>query len=259
MKVRLRRYGHLHHRSEVSNSIDRAVFSAAHPPAHPAVQESDQPSTHHAKKRVKFSRYLRLLREEDGSASVELVIFAMPLFIPLLMLASHAMALSSSKIETSHLARTALRAFVTAPSTPLGHARVQQVLQVSEASSSVPSGQFQENGLRLPRYSSSSTSSTRLNSTQRYTYLIECRRQPCIQPSNRIRITIRDERLGVDVAATLYTDQWIQGEPGFTAEERNLVFGYRDVADIEEEISPLIEAKEFVDQIREVLNALPGR
>lgn len=184
-------------------------------------------------------RYKRLhqkfavLRAEDGSASVELVIFAMPLFIPLLMLASHAMAVSSSKIETSHLARTALRAFVTAPSTPLGHARIQQVIKVSDSR-------------ELDDFGNSS----------RFSYLIECRQLPCIQPSNRVRITLKDVKTGVGVAATLYTDQWIKGEQGFLATEKASFFGYRDATDIEEEISPLLEVKEFADQIREFLDVL---
>jgi hypothetical protein len=196
------------------------------------------------------------LIDEEGSASVELVIFAMPLFIPLLMLASHALALSASKIETSHLARTALRAFVSAPSTPLGHARVQQVLMVAErqldvgydARTRVKGSIF--DSVDFPRFTTGSS---------RMTYLIECRRQPCIQPSNRVRITLKDHITGVEVVATLHTDQWIQGEAGFTPDESGGLFGYRDIAEIEEEIAPILELKDFVDQGRELLDVITKR
>jgi len=49
---------------------------------------------------------LKWLREDRGSASVEMVTLAIPLFIALIMLASHVTAVSASKIEISHLART---------------------------------------------------------------------------------------------------------------------------------------------------------
>lgn len=198
----------------------------------------------------------RQLIDEEGSASVELVIFAMPLFIPLLMLASHAMTLSSSKIETSHLARTALRAFVSAPSTPLGHARVQQVLMVAEQQLGVGNGaktRVSESNFDSVHISRSTTGSSRM------TYLIECRRQPCIQPSNRVRITLRDHITGVEVVATLHTDQWIQGEAGFTPDEFRGLFGYLDIADIEQEIAPILEVKDFLDQGKELVDVISKR
>jgi hypothetical protein len=196
------------------------------------------------------------LIDEEGSASVELVIFAMPLFIPLLMLASHAMALSASKIETSHLARTALRAFVSAPSTPLGHARVQQVLMVAERQLDV--GYDARTRVKGSNFDSVDFSRFTTGSS-RITYLIECRRQPCIQPSNRVRITVKDHTTGVEVVATLHTDQWIQGEAGFTPDESGGLLGYQDIADIEEEIAPILEVRDFLDQSRELLDVISKR
>gem|GEM_PF-703964 len=187
------------------------------------------------------------LRDERGSAAVEMVILAMPLFIPLIMLASHLTAVSASKIEISHLARTSLRAFVTAPSTPLGHARVQQVLQVADAGAK-----------RLWALDPDANPGSEASGGTRFTYLIECRRNPCIQPSNRIRITVEDRIIGSKVSASLTTDQWIQGESGYTPTESQFL-GLRDVADVEERISPFLDAKDLIDQAREILKSLPSR
>jgi len=181
---------------------------------------------------MKSSReVMRLLRDERGSASVEVVIFAMPLFIPLILLASQMTAVSAAKIEISHLARTSLRAFVTASSTPLGHARVQQVLELADTS--------QGGG-------------------GKFSYLIECRRTPCIQPANRVRITLEDRDVGVAVTASLSTDHWIQGELGNVRGE-DRILGFRDVADAEERLAPFLDAKELIDQAREILNSLSSR
>jgi len=188
------------------------------------------------------AHFLRLLREERGSASVEMVTLAMPLFVALIMLASHVTAVSASKIEISHLARTALRSFVTASSTPLGHARVQQVLHHSDGTD----GQFWLLG--------PDTDSSPLG-RGRFAYFIECRRIPCIQPSNRVRITLEDLRVGTKVAASLTTDQWIQGETGYVPRE-DRILGFRDVADVEETVAPLLDTKELIDQAREILRSL---
>jgi len=188
---------------------------------------------------------LRWLRDDRGSASVEMVTLAIPLFIALIMLASHVTAVSASKIEISHLARTALRAFVTASSTPLGHARVQQVLQSDDAAST-------------QSWALDSDGGGALVGEGRFSYFIECRRLPCIQPSNRVRITLEDRLLGTRVAASLTTDQWIQGEPGYLPRE-DRILGLRDVADLEERTAPFLDAKDVIDQAREILTTLPSR
>lgn len=185
---------------------------------------------------------LRLLRDERGSASVEMVTLAIPLFVALIMLASHVTAVSASKIEISHLARTALRSFVTASSTPLGHARVQQVLHYSDGTSN-------QSGLLGPDTTISDPEQAR------FSYLIECRRIPCIQPSNRVRIILEDRRVRTRVTASLTTDQWIQGEPGYVPREERIL-GFRDVADVEERVAPLLDAKELIEEVREILRSM---
>jgi hypothetical protein len=122
--------------------------------------------------------WIKYLQDEKGSASTEFVVFLIPLFIPLILLASHLFEISHSKIESGALARTAIRAFVTAESTQLGHARIRQVLENS----------------------------------QNYQYEVECENIPCIQPMNRIRLTLHDLESGVKVATALGVDKWIVAE-----------------------------------------------
>jgi hypothetical protein len=128
--------------------------------------------------------WIKYLKDEKGSASTEFVVFLIPLFIPLILLTSHLFQISHSKIESGSLARTALRAFVTAESTQLGHARIRQVLENS----------------------------------RNYQYQVECEKIPCIQPMNRIRLTLHDLESGVKVAAALGVDKWIVAERGYRFE-----------------------------------------
>ncbi len=178
-------------------------------------------------------RSMRLFRDETGSASVELVVFALPLFVPLILLATHLTTVSASKIELSHLARTSLRAFSSAESTSLGHARINQVLKLAESN--------QRN-----------LESSGLSQLDRFSYRIECQRTPCIQPLNRLRLTLADKSVGSEITVTTSTDQWIEAESGFNYQDPELFFGYRDITDFNERFSPILEAADVVDQVRDL-------
>ena len=178
-------------------------------------------------------RSMRLFRDETGSASVELVVFALPLFVPLILLATHLTTVSASKIELSHLARTSLRAFSSAESTSLGHARINQVLKLAESN--------QRN-----------LESSGLSQLGRFAYRIECQRTPCIQPLNRLRLTLADKSVGSEITVTTSTDQWIEAESGFNYQDPELFFGYRDITDFNERFSPILEAADVVDQVRDL-------
>ncbi len=174
-----------------------------------------------------------LLRSEQGSASVELVVFALPLFVPLILLATHLTTVSASKIELSHLARTSLRAFSTAESTSLGHARINQVLGLAES---------RKRDLE----------SSGLSQLGRFSYRLECQRIPCIQPLNRLRLTLTDKVVGSEISVTTSTDQWIEAEAGYIPQDENLLFGFKDGADLEEKLSPILEASDPLEQVRDL-------
>ena len=198
-----------------------------------------------------FQALYESVREEKGSASVELVVFAIPLFVPLILLASHLTVVSASKVEIAHLARTSLRAFATAESTALGHARIGQVLATS--ASGAKNGMYKTSAEQQPEdLDTFIMGSGRRDST--YSYLIECEKFPCIQPLNRLKLTLRNDAIGTEIVVTTSTDTWIEAEQGYHRQDRNLLLGYRDVADLEQDLSPILEAKDLIGQVRDLIS-----
>jgi len=130
----------------------------------------------------RFRRF-RLLRSERGSASTEFVLWVIPLFIPLIILIGQVSEIGSSKIEAMQLARTALRAFVSAPDAATGHLRVKQVLAYGGRGE--------------------------------YSYFVRCKSNPCIQPNNIVQLTLNGPSPKVRVVVAMESGLWVQGEPGF--------------------------------------------
>jgi len=79
-------------------------------------------------------------RSEEGSAVVEFVILALPLFLPMVIFlgAVHQSATVSADIRS--LARQSARAFITSPSEDFENARMQTVLQLFESKVLRPAG-----------------------------------------------------------------------------------------------------------------------
>jgi Flp pilus assembly protein TadG len=140
-------------------------------------------------------------RDEAGSAVVEFILIATPLFIPTLIffLALHNAA--RAEMDLSNVARQSLRAFVTADNLSQGHERVKFVLD-----------RFIE--LEAPDGSSQS-------SKGRFTYNISCGAEKCLTPGTLVRLelfrAINDDVLGFGVdsrskkavaVAQGYVDKW---------------------------------------------------
>lgn len=68
------------------------------------------------------------LRNESGSASVEFVLLALPLFIPIFIFLNHFSNLSSQEMALQTLARESVRAFIESDSDRSGGALVYQVI-----------------------------------------------------------------------------------------------------------------------------------
>lgn len=104
--------------------------------------------------------------KEEGSAVVEFVLIAFPLFLPaiLFFIALHNTAMEEMRVE--NLARQTVRAFVTADSLAQGHQRVRFVLD---------------------RYSELES-----RNHQRYgfTYNISCSSERCLTPGSRVKIEL---------------------------------------------------------------------
>ena len=77
-----------------------------------------------------FARLIKSLKSEEGSASVEFVLLAIPLFLPILLFLNHFATLSNSELVARTLVRESLRAYVTSPDNNVAADRALQVLRV---------------------------------------------------------------------------------------------------------------------------------
>ena len=80
--------------------------------------------------KAKKSLITQMLRDEKGSASVEFVLLAIPLFLPILIFLNHFANLSNSELVARTLVRESLRAYVTSPNNEIAPSRAWQVLTV---------------------------------------------------------------------------------------------------------------------------------
>lgn len=142
---------------------------------------------------------LRLDKFDEGSAVVEFVLIATPLFLPALLFFLSLQSAITTEIDLSNLARQSLRAFVTAESLSEGHQRVQFVLS-----------RFQElEG--APRHSIDQES----NERRKFTYNITCGAEQCLTPGSLVKIELYRSFVGEKgqnrkaiAVAQGYVDKW---------------------------------------------------
>lgn len=134
----------------------------------------------------KPSSLLKQLGKEDGSATVEFVAIALPLFLPLFLYLASFSHLSDHQANMHTLAREMARAFVTSENDEVADRVVYEVFvkgaNVLGYGIEVGSGQLS------------------------YTYL--CNQRPCISPNNKITITVRDSESGLRVSTVEYVSPW---------------------------------------------------
>jgi hypothetical protein len=110
----------------------------------------------------------RFIHEDKGSASVEFVLLAIPLFLPILLFLNHFSTLSNSELVARTLVRESLRAYVTAPNNEVAPSRAWQVLTVGGRAEGLAENQI---------------------SAMDISY--QCSTTPCISPNGRIRATLK--------------------------------------------------------------------
>lgn len=145
------------------------------------------------------SRFIKFLRNVhskiDGSASVEFVLLAVPLFLPILIFLNHFSTLSNSELIARTLARETLRAYVTSPNNEVAPNRAWQVLIASARAEKLTDDQIRN--LKLD---------------------FECSETPCIKPNGRIRATLTmelpKESKAITVQAEEYVSAWQWNENG---------------------------------------------
>ena len=74
------------------------------------------------------AKFKERLNSTSGSASVEFVLLAVPLFLPILIFLNQFETLSNSELIARTLVRESLRAYVTAENPLVAHSRARQVL-----------------------------------------------------------------------------------------------------------------------------------
>ena len=130
------------------------------------------------------------LRDDTGSAIVEFVALAIPLFIPIFMYLNHFASVSGNEEIARVLAREGLRAYVASDSDHAGRAVSAQVLSVIATQLGLSNQEVQ-------------------SLTARY----ECTNQPCLSADGRIRLTISftDQRSNrtVEASAQEYVSPWM--------------------------------------------------
>ena len=131
----------------------------------------------------------------DGSASVEFVLLAIPLFLPILLFLNHFSTLSNSELIARTLVRESLRAYVTSPNNEAAPNRAWQVLRAGASAENLTEEQIRN--LKLD---------------------FECSETPCIKPKGRIRATLTmelpKESKVITVQAEEYVSAWQWNENG---------------------------------------------
>jgi len=116
---------------------------------------------------MKTSDLRRFLRSEQGSAIIEFVIYALPLFVPLIIYLTAINQSAQIQYEARNFARQLARAYVTSPSEEFTSSRISAVKDVFSANS------FAANRIDLdPRIK------------------IVCSLSPCLTPNGKVSITV---------------------------------------------------------------------
>ena len=132
-------------------------------------------------------------RDEEGSAVAEFVLIATPLFIPALLFFVAMQSTATQEMNISHLARQAVRAFVTAESLQLGHQRVKFILdRYSELEFENSQSTSGKGHLRTESGQSASESSQRKRHYG-FTYNISCSAEKCLTPGSLVEIKLYRE------------------------------------------------------------------
>lgn len=139
---------------------------------------------------LKFSTVKTEMKNDRGSASMEFVLLALPLFIPIFFFLNQFSTLSSQEMALQTLARESVRAFIESDSDRSGYTLVNQVIIHGGA----------KLGLKPEEISEIKTE-------------IACSSSPCHLPNERVRITLSLKAVNnhgrtVQASAQQYFSPW---------------------------------------------------
>jgi len=137
-------------------------------------------------------RAKRVVQREEGSASVEFVALALPLFIPIFVFLGQFSAISSHEMVLQTLARESLRSYVESNNDETGAALIRQIIEVGGKSLGLSQHEIAAINIEL-----------------------KCSKSPCHQPNGRVRITLTmDPSMShgrtIEAAAQEYFSPWSQ-------------------------------------------------
>jgi hypothetical protein len=124
--------------------------------------------------------------DEKGSALVEFVALALPLFIPLFIFLGHYGQRSDMEAVMRSLSREMARAFVTGTEDSMAFAQADKV--------------FEQGGEILGLQQDLERNNLK--------YSIACRNFPCISPDNEVVITLTTEDPQISIASVEYVSPW---------------------------------------------------
>lgn len=141
-------------------------------------------------------RLLRVARNavqrEKGSASVEFVLLALPLFIPILIFLGQFSAISSHEMVLQTLTRESLRSYIESNNDKSGEELIRQVIEVGGKNLGLSQQEIRAINVEM-----------------------KCSKSPCHQPNGRVRITLSmDPSVShgriIEAAAQEYFSPWSQ-------------------------------------------------
>jgi hypothetical protein len=122
---------------------------------------------HERARNPRLRSYAKSIKNERGSASVEFVLLALPLFIPIFIFLNQFSNLSSQEMALQTLARESVRAFIESDSDQSGGVLVNQVIIRGGAKLGLKPGEI-----------------SKIESE------IKCSQSPCHLSNGRVRITL---------------------------------------------------------------------
>jgi hypothetical protein len=127
--------------------------------------------------------------EEDGSAIIEFIILALPLFVPLAIFLTSVSQVSEIQLDARNFARQIARVYVTSPGQNLVSERIALLTQI---------------------YSDKTFSKDNISPNPEIGIL--CSQAPCLKPGGTIKVTVHlisiDSKFQASASATESVDAW---------------------------------------------------
>lgn len=130
--------------------------------------------------------FQKIIVDEEGSAVLEFVALALPLFIPLFIFLNTYAQTSDAQGSLRTLSREMARAFVTSENDQVAGAVAYEVFV---------------RGANVLGYGKS------LNNGN-LSYTVRCSSSPCISPNSEVLVTLKEKSAGVEVSTVEYVSPW---------------------------------------------------